>query len=145
MAFSVSIVSGRWNQVLVSGRWQTERLEGGGGRGGEKVHLLTHAPLGGRVGKNGQLNVAGHANVMADQFIRWTVASKLQCTHCGFAATKPSHFRRHLLSKHLEDFFLLWPVRLCSWEEKHVKNTGNKLTQRPAISLWPLHSGLTDI
>ncbi len=33
---------------IVSGRWQIWRLEG---RGGENVHLLTHAPLGGRVGK----------------------------------------------------------------------------------------------
>ena len=48
-AFSVSIVSGRWHQVLVSGRWQIWRC-GKGGRG-ETCHLKTHAPLGGGVGK----------------------------------------------------------------------------------------------
>ena len=57
MAFSVSIVSGRWNQVLVSGRWQIWRCGRGGkggrgGGGGETCHLKTHAPLGGGVGKN---------------------------------------------------------------------------------------------
>ena len=32
--------------------WRCERRRGGGGRRGENVHLKTHAPLGGRVGKN---------------------------------------------------------------------------------------------
>ena len=53
MAFSVSIVSGCWNQVLISGRWQSWWCgEGEEEEEGEIVHLLTHAPLGGRVGKN---------------------------------------------------------------------------------------------
>ena len=49
-AFSVSIVSGRWNQVLVSGRWQIWRC--GRGRGGETCHLKTHAATLAGVGKN---------------------------------------------------------------------------------------------
>ena len=36
-----TIVSGRWNQVLVSGRWQIWWCEEGEGEG-KKVHLLTH-------------------------------------------------------------------------------------------------------
>ena len=48
-----TIVSGRWNQVLVSGRWQIWWCEGEGeGEGGEeKVHLLTHTTTRG-MGKN---------------------------------------------------------------------------------------------
>ena len=37
--------------------WRCERRRGGGGRRGENVHLKTHAPLGGRVGKNALVSV----------------------------------------------------------------------------------------
>ena len=40
------------NQVLVSGRWQIWWCGEEEGGEGEKVHLKTHAPLGGHVGKN---------------------------------------------------------------------------------------------